>query len=63
MEQLTLTLPQPIFQHLQEVAAATQQSLEQVALQSIAGSRIYEFPDPALPQLGQEVSLDTFGWW
>ena len=35
---LTLTLPQPIFQHLQEVAAATQQSLEQVALQSLEGN-------------------------
>jgi len=37
-QSLTLDLPQPIFKHLQEIAAATQQSLEQVALQSLEGN-------------------------
>ncbi|MEE8390910.1 MAG: hypothetical protein V3S14_08980 [Anaerolineae bacterium] len=35
---LTIALPQPVFQYLQEIAAATQQSLEQVALQSLEGN-------------------------
>lgn len=35
---LTLTLPRPIFQYLRATAAATQQSLEQVALQSLQGN-------------------------
>jgi hypothetical protein len=37
-QSLTLTLPQPILEYLRETAAATQQSLEQVALQSLEGN-------------------------
>lgn len=35
---VSVTLPQPILQYLQEVAAATQQSLEQIVLQSLEGN-------------------------
>lgn len=35
---LTLVLPRPVFQYLREVAVATRQSPEQVAMQSLEGN-------------------------
>lgn len=50
---LTVTLPTPIYQHLQQIAVLTQQPLEQVVRQSIEGNL-----PPAISNAAPEIQAE-----
>lgn len=50
---LTVTLPTPIYQHLQQIAVLTQQPLEQVVRQSIEGNL-----PPAIGNAAPEIQAE-----
>jgi hypothetical protein len=56
IQPVTLQLPEPIYRYLQQIAAATQRPLEQVAAQSIAGNL-----PPSVASLPAEMQRELLG--
>jgi hypothetical protein len=56
VQPVTLQLPEPIYRYLQQIAVATQRSLEQVAAQSIAGNL-----PPSVTSLPAEMQRELLG--